>query len=97
MRPVSTERVCMDRNRITGGGITAGIDFGLTVVGEVLGRETAEFVQLGMEYDPQPPFDAGSPEQAGAALTSIFTTVTKPVFQPVLDAATAVLDRRSQE
>ncbi|GAA3938917.1 DJ-1/PfpI family protein [Actinoplanes auranticolor] len=94
---VSTERVCTDRNRITGGGITAGIDFGLTVVGEVLGRETAEFVQLGMEYDPQPPFDAGSPEKAGAALTSLFTTVTKPVFQPVLDAATAVLDRRSQE
>ncbi|HWO67907.1 MAG TPA: DJ-1/PfpI family protein [Umezawaea sp.] len=88
---VSTERVCMDRNRITGGGITAGIDFGLTVVAEVLGRDIAEFVQLGMEYDPQPPFDTGSPEKAGTDLTNLFTTVTKPVFQPLADAAARLL------
>lgn len=88
---VSTERVCMDRNRITGGGITAGIDFGLTVVAELLGRDIAEFVQLGMEYDPQPPFDTGSPEKAGVDLTNLFTTVTKPVFQPLADAAAHLL------
>ncbi|GLY97028.1 glutamine amidotransferase [Actinoplanes sp. NBRC 103695] len=91
---VSTKRVCMDRNRITGGGITAGIDFGLAVVGEVLGREVAEFVQLGMEYNPKPPFNTGSPETAGADLTALFTTVTKPIFQPMADATAQVLARR---
>lgn len=61
---LSRERVCIDRNRITGGGITAGIDLGLTVVAELLGRPAAEAVQLRMEYNPAPPFNAGSPETA---------------------------------
>ena len=62
------ERVVIDRNRITGGGVTAGVDFGLTVVAELCGAEAAMSIQLGIEYDPQPPFDAGSPEKAGPAL-----------------------------
>jgi cyclohexyl-isocyanide hydratase len=57
-------RVCIDRNRITGGGVTAGIDFGLTLVAELFGRATAEAVQLGIEYNPAPPFTAGSPDTA---------------------------------
>jgi len=61
-------RVVRDRNRITGGGITAGIDFGLTLVAELRGREVAERIQLMMEYDPLPPFDAGSPGDAPATL-----------------------------
>jgi len=61
-------RVVHDRNRITGGGITAGVDFGLALVGELRGRETAERIQLMMEYAPQPPFEAGSPGQAPASL-----------------------------
>jgi cyclohexyl-isocyanide hydratase len=60
------ERVVRDRNRISGGGVTAGIDFGLTVAAELAGEEAAKSIQLVLEYDPQPPFDAGSPEKAGA-------------------------------
>ena len=59
------ERVVRDRNRISGGGVTAGIDFGLTVAAELAGKEVAKSIQLVLEYDPQPPFDAGSPEKAG--------------------------------
>lgn len=60
------ERVVIDRNRMTGGGVTAGIDFGLTLVDRVWGREMAETIQLANEYDPHPPFDAGSPLTAPA-------------------------------
>jgi cyclohexyl-isocyanide hydratase len=59
------ERVVRDRNRISGGGVTAGIDFGLAVAAELAGEEVAKSIQLGFEYDPQPPFDCGSPEKAG--------------------------------
>lgn len=61
---LSRERVCIDRNRITGGGITAGIDLGLTVVARLIDRQTAEAIQLRMEYNPAPPFNAGSPDTA---------------------------------
>jgi cyclohexyl-isocyanide hydratase len=60
------ERVVRDRNRISGGGVTAGIDFGLTLAAELAGEEVAKSIQLVLEYDPQPPFDSGSPEKAGA-------------------------------
>ena len=59
------ERVVRDRNRISGGGVTAGIDFGLTMAAELAGEEVAKSIQLVLEYDPQPPFDTGSPEKAG--------------------------------
>jgi cyclohexyl-isocyanide hydratase len=57
-------RVCVDRNRITGGGVTAGIDFALTLVSIMVNRQTAEAIQLRLEYNPAPPFDAGSPDTA---------------------------------
>jgi cyclohexyl-isocyanide hydratase len=60
-------RVVRDRNRITGGGVTAGIDFALALAAELVGEEAARMVQLALEYDPQPPFDCGSPEKAGTA------------------------------
>lgn len=63
------QRVVVDRNRISGGGVTAGIDFGLVVLAELRGEDTARLVQLMMEYDPAPPFAAGTPDQAGPALT----------------------------
>jgi cyclohexyl-isocyanide hydratase len=65
--PVS-ERVVRDGNIITGGGVTAGIDFALTVVAEVCGEDAARAIQLMIEYAPAPPFDAGSPESAGEAI-----------------------------
>ena len=59
-------RVCVDRNRVTGGGVTAGIDFALTLVSIMVDRTTAEAIQLRLEYNPAPPFNAGSPETAPA-------------------------------
>jgi cyclohexyl-isocyanide hydratase len=61
--PVS-ERVVRDRNRITGAGVTAGIDFALTVAAERFGADVAQRIQLAIEYDPDPPFGAGSPHSA---------------------------------
>lgn len=57
-------RVCVDRNRVTGGGVTAGIDFALTLVSIMVDRQTAEMIQLRLEYDPAPPFNSGSPDTA---------------------------------
>jgi cyclohexyl-isocyanide hydratase len=57
-------RVCIDRNRVTGGGVTAGIDFALTLVSILVDRKTAEAIQLGLEYNPAPPFNSGSPDTA---------------------------------
>jgi cyclohexyl-isocyanide hydratase len=62
------ERVVVDRNRITGGGVTAGIDIALRIATEIAGREIAEEIQLHLEYDPQPAFAAGHPRVAPAAL-----------------------------
>jgi cyclohexyl-isocyanide hydratase len=61
---VTEERVVIDRNRITGGGVTAGIDFGLSVVAKIYGENAAKEIQLMMEYDPVPPFNSGSPKTA---------------------------------
>ena len=57
-------RVVKDGNVITGGGVTAGIDLGLGVVAEIAGETTARKIQLGIEYDPAPPFDSGDPDKA---------------------------------
>lgn len=64
------ERVVQDGNVITGGGVTAGIDFALTVAAEAFGPDLAKSIQLGIEYDPHPPFNAGSPEGAGADIVA---------------------------
>jgi len=64
-------RVVVDRNRITGGGVTAGLDFGLVVLARLLGEEVAKMTQLMLEYAPAPPFDAGTPDTAGPELTAI--------------------------
>jgi len=60
------ERVVRDGNRITGAGVTSGIDFALNVVSEIYGKAVAENIQLHMEYDPKPPFNSGSPRTASA-------------------------------
>jgi cyclohexyl-isocyanide hydratase len=63
-------RIVVDGNRITGGGVTAGLDFGLALLEALVGRVPAELAQLGAEYDPHPPLNAGSPKAAGPALVS---------------------------
>lgn len=59
-------RVARDGNIITGGGVTAGIDFAFTVLAEIAGEDMAKMVQLGLEYAPAPPFDSGHPSTASA-------------------------------
>ncbi len=78
--PVSG-RVVVDRNRITAGGVTAGIDFALTLIAGMLGDQAAKLVQLGMEYDPHPPFDAGHPARPDASpeLVAMARAVTAQV------------------
>ncbi len=63
-------RVVVDRDRITGGGVTAGIDFGLTLAALLAGDEVAKAIQLGLEYNPAPPFHAGHPDVADPALVA---------------------------
>ena len=69
------ERIVRDRNRISGGGVTAGIDFGLALAAELAGDEVAKTLQLAFEYDPQPPFDCGSPEKAGPERVARFSAL----------------------
>ena len=89
------ERVVVDRNRITGGGVTAGIDFGFTVLAELLGEEAARTTQLMVEYDPAPPFDSGSPSSAGAAVTAaVQAMLDSDVVRRAVPAVRAVLERR---
>ncbi|NUY32889.1 DJ-1/PfpI family protein [Paraburkholderia sp. JPY303] len=64
-------RVVRDGNLITGGGVTAGIDFGLTVAAELAGVEEAQAIQLELEYAPAPPFDAGDPAMAPQAVVEL--------------------------
>ena len=68
--PVS-ERVVRDGNVITGGGVTAGIDFALTLISELVGKDEAQAVQLQLEYAPAPPFNAGSPDSAPLAIVTL--------------------------
>lgn len=62
------ERIVEDRNRFSGGGVTSGIDFALSLAARIRGEEFARFIQLSIEYDPNPPFDSGSPDKASPEL-----------------------------
>lgn len=66
------ERVVFDRNRVTGGGVTAGIDFALALTAAIRGEAHARLIQLALEYDPAPPFDSGSPDRAGAEMLAFY-------------------------
>jgi cyclohexyl-isocyanide hydratase len=79
-RPVR-RRVVVDRNRITAGGVTAGIDFGLRIVAALAGEETAQAIQLGLEYDPEPPFTTGHPDRAPAATVQRVTDLLAPAVE----------------
>jgi transcriptional regulator GlxA family with amidase domain len=79
-------RVVEDRNRITGAGVTAGLDFGLSMVARLRDATYAQAVQLQAEYDPQPPFTAGSPATAPREVRAI----VEPMLAPFADQARAV-------
>ncbi|GAA2474342.1 DJ-1/PfpI family protein [Streptomyces thermolineatus] len=75
------ERVVTDGKFITAAGVSSGIDMGLTLVGKVAGDEHAQAVQLGTEYDPRPPYDAGSPRKAPAAVVDKLRAMSRFVLQ----------------
>ena len=83
------ERVVRDGNLLTGGGVTAGIDFALTVVAELVGVEAAQAIQLQIEYAPAPPFDAGSPDTA----PSIVVASARERAAPLLAQRAAIVAR----
>jgi len=91
------ERVVKDRNRITGGGVTAGIDFGLSVVAELCGEAVARTVQLNLEYDPQPPFDSGSPRTADPSVVERARLAATERTNRRLDATRQALARLGRE
>lgn len=67
-----TARTVFDRNRVTGGGVTAGIDFALALVAQLADAQTAQTLQLAFEYNPAPPFATGTPETAGPDLVAAY-------------------------
>ena len=85
------ERVVVDGRLITGGGVTSGIDFALRVAAEVAGEKVARAIQLGVEYDPQPPFDSGSPERADPALVERIRGLLSPDRAEAVARAAAAL------
>jgi cyclohexyl-isocyanide hydratase len=90
------ERVVVDRNRVTGGGVTAGIDFALRLTAEVRGEAHARLVQLALEYDPQPPFDSGAPERAGPELVAAYRVRADRLAPNRVAELRAAADRRGR-
>jgi transcriptional regulator GlxA family with amidase domain len=87
------ERVVTDRNRITGGGVTAGIDFGLTLLAQLLDEQTAKMTQLAMEYDPRPPYNTGTPTAAGPELTAKVLAMIGDLSREAVEVAFARRNR----
>ena len=94
-RPVD-ERVCIDRNRITGGGVTAGIDFGLAVAAALSDPITAQRIQLYMEYAPAPPFHSGSPKTAPTEVVDAFNQLAKPMLEARREAVDRSVARQKR-
>ena len=86
-------RTVTDRNRVTGGGVTAGIDFALTLAAHVAGEGVAKTLQLGFEYDPAPPFDCGSPDKAGPDIVGAYQAAIRANFASREDDLKAVAAR----
>ena len=86
-------RTVVDRNRVTGGGVTAGIDFALTLIALIRGEAHGRMVQLALEYDPQPPFDSGSPAQAGPEIVAAYQRRVQ-MLAPTRDEDLRALARR---
>jgi transcriptional regulator GlxA family with amidase domain len=74
------ERIVRDGNVITAAGVSAGIDLGLLLAAEIAGEDMAKAIQLGIEYDPQPPFDAGSPAKAPPQLVEMMRANARAFF-----------------
>ena len=75
--------VVFDGKYVTGAGVSAGIDMALALAGRIAGADTAQAIQLGLEYDPQPPYSAGSPDKAPAEIVARFRGGRLPRKQDV--------------
>ena len=73
--PIADERVVFDGRVVTAAGVSSGIDMALSLAGRVAGDQVAQSIQLGIEYDPQPPFDAGSVDKAGPEIVELAASV----------------------
>ncbi|MFD8819242.1 DJ-1/PfpI family protein [Streptomyces sp. NPDC059627] len=71
------ERVVTDGKYVTAAGVSSGIDMGLALLGRIAGDAVAQAVQLGIEYDPQPPYDAGSPQKAPAEVVDLLRSMSR--------------------
>jgi transcriptional regulator GlxA family with amidase domain len=85
VEPVA-ERVVFDGKIVTAAGVSAGIDMALALAAKVAGEQVAQAIQLGIEYDPQPPFDAGSPQSAPAEIVALLRSLSPRVQSPSGDA-----------
>jgi cyclohexyl-isocyanide hydratase len=90
---VIPQRVVIDRNRITGAGVTSGIDFGLTLLGLLCGEDVAKMAQLMMEYNPKPPFSAGTPETAGEGVVQSLMQIGRPLLEVFLAQTKATAEQ----
>lgn len=79
---VIPERVVFDGKYATSAGVTAGLDMALSLAGKIAGEQVAQAIQLGLEYDPEPPFTAGSPEKAPAEIVEAVRAYSRFVEQP---------------
>ena len=94
---LSRERVCVDRNRVTGGGVTAGIDFALLLVSILIDKAAAQAIQLRLEYNPAPPFNAGSPDTAPAEIVASARAKNAPALARRTEAVNQAAKRLVQE
>ncbi|PHY05714.1 MAG: thiamine biosynthesis protein ThiJ [Alcaligenaceae bacterium] len=81
------DRVVIDRNRVTGGGVTAGIDFALAIAAQVNGEDAAKTIQLMIEYNPAPPFNCGHPDTADVKIVESLTLKSAALQATRLDEA----------
>ncbi len=81
---VVPERIVIDRDRLTGAGVTSGIDFGFTLVSLLWDKDMAKMTQLFLEYDPLPPFNAGTPDKAEQTIVKSLREFGKPVIEAFL-------------
>jgi len=86
-------RVVIDRNRLTGGGVTAGIDFGLRLASLMGGEELARRIQLLIEYAPQPPFNSGEPETAARSVVEGVLAAREPLIAAARASARRAMTR----
>lgn len=84
------QRIVEDKNRITGGGVTAGMDFGLLIIARLRNQSYAQAVQLYLEYDPQPPFNAGTPDKAPKIVNEFLGEMFAPMRQTAIDISKRV-------